>query len=297
MTIVSVALGITLIALAARDVFDTLFHPHGRGVVSEALARGSWGLMKRVGGGRPRLRRLAGPVAFSLVVLSWVALVVVGGALIILPYLPERFAIAAELGADEVTGPLGAAYASFVNLTSLGFGDVVARDDLLRLLGPVQAIIGLAILTASISWILSIYRVLGDYRALALETGLLRESERSTGRSLMGLPSESAARIISGLTSRIIVVRGDFLDFPITYYFCARDDAGNLPHAISGLISVVEAVRGADSAPAVALEAERLTLAIEELIATVDDEFLGGRGASVEETLDRWRRDHPRAAR
>ncbi|MGI9557005.1 MAG: potassium channel family protein [Solirubrobacterales bacterium] len=296
MTIVAIVAGVALIVLAARDVFDTLFHPHGHGVISESLARGSWALMKRVGGGRSRLLALAGPFAFSLVVLSWVALVVVGGALIMLPNLPEEYAMASELGDDEVTGALGAVYASFVNLTSLGFGDVVARNDLLRLLGPVQAIIGLAILTASISWILSIYRVLGDYRALARETGTLRDGELATGRPFAALPPESVARTLSGLTTQVIVVRGDFLDFPITYYFYGRDEAGSLPHAIASLLSIVETVRETDPAHSVALEAERLALAIGELLATVDDEFFGSRGAPLEETLNRWRRDHARAA-
>ena len=133
MTALATAGGIALILIAARDVFDTLFHPHGRGVISEALVRATWKGIRAASARRSRLLSLAGPIAFLLVVLSWVALVVVGGALIILPHLPERYAIAAELGADEVTGVLGAAYTSFVNLTSLGFGDVVARSDANRI--------------------------------------------------------------------------------------------------------------------------------------------------------------------
>ena len=173
MTAVATVAGIALILLASRDVFDTLFHPHGRGVIGEALIVATWRAFRVLGRRRPGLLSLAGPVAFLLVVLSWVALVIAGGALIVLPNLPERYAIASELGPDAVTGVAGAVYVSFVNLTSLGFGDVVARNDALRLLGPVQAVIGLAILTASISWILSIYRVLGEYRALAREIRLL----------------------------------------------------------------------------------------------------------------------------
>ncbi len=294
MTALATAGGIALILIAARDVFDTLFHPHGRGVISEALVRATWKGIRAASARRSRLLSLAGPIAFLLVVLSWVALVVVGGALIILPHLPERYAIAAELGADEVTGVLGAAYTSFVNLTSLGFGDVVARSDALRLLGPVQAIIGLAILTASVSWILSIYRVLDDYRSLAREIGLLCDAAERTGRSLTTLGAESAAAILAGLTSRAIRVRGDFLDFPITYYFHSSDPRHDLAGALARLLPLVEDNRGADRAPAVSVQAERLALAIGELLATVEDEFLGSGDAGCEDTLAGWQRDHLR---
>ncbi len=285
-----------MIVLVARDVFDTLFHPHGRGVVSEALVRTSWKGLKLISRRRARLLSLAGPIAFLLVVVSWVALVVAGGALIILPNLPESYATAAELGTDEITGVLGATYASFVNLTSLGFGDIVARTDALRLLGPVQAIIGLAILTASISWILSIYRVLGDFRALAREIGLLCDAMETTGRSLTSLGAESAAAILAGLTSRVIAVRGDYLDFPITYYFHSQDSRHDLAGALTRVLPEIQRVRDGDQAPAMVVGAERLGLAIAELLATVDDEFLADGGSDAASVLLRWQRDHLRQA-
>lgn len=294
MTVVATAAGIALIVLVARDVFDTLFQPHGRGVVSEALVRASWQGLKLIGRRRTHLLSLAGPIAFLLVVASWVALVVIGGMLIILPQLPENYATAAELGTDEVNGVLGATYASFVNLTSLGFGDIVARTDALRLLGPVQAIIGLAILTASISWILSIYRVLGEYRALAREIGLLCDALETTGRSLPSLGVESAAAILADLTSRVIAVRGDYLDFPISYYFHGHDSRHDLAGALTRMLPAIQRIRDSDQAPALAVGAERLRLAIDELLATIDDEFLVDDGSDAASVLVRWRRDHLR---
>lgn len=296
MTVVATAAGIAVIVLVARDVFDTLFHPHGRGVVSEALVRASWKGLKVIGRRRTHLLSLAGPVAFLLVVVSWVALVVAGGMLIILPQLPESYATAAELGTDEVNGVLGATYVSFVNLTSLGFGDIVARTDALRLLGPVQAIIGLAILTASISWILSIYRVLGEFRALAREIGLLCDALETTGRSLPSLGVESAAAILADLTSRMIAVRGDYLDFPITYYFHGRDSRHDLAGALARMLPAIQRIRDAEQAPAVTVGAERLGLAIDELLATIDDEFLVDDGSDAASVLVRWQRDHLRQA-
>ena len=77
---------------------------------------------------------------------------------------------------DKVTidgGLDDALYLSMVNLTSLGYGDIVPTGEVLRFLGPLETLIGLGLLTASISWILLLYRVLADYRSLSREISLL----------------------------------------------------------------------------------------------------------------------------
>ncbi len=292
MSVLASVAGITLIAIAARDVFDTLFHPHGRGVVSEALIRAAWRALRWMSRRRAALLSLAGPIGFLLVVLSWITLVVAGGALIVLPQLPERYALSPGLGPDSVTGLGGAIYVSLVNLTSLGYGDVVARTDALRLLGPLQAIIGLGILTASISWILSIYKVLGDYRSLAREIGLVCDAAEATGHSLARMGADSAASVMAGLTSQLVAVRGDILHFPIVYYFHSRDPRDDPARSLERLIPALEECRETHREPAAALEAERLALAIRDLLTTVDGEFLGAAGTPPRETLARWQRDH-----
>ena len=42
--------GAALVLVALRDIFDTLVHPHGRGIVSERLIRGIWRAMRRIAG-------------------------------------------------------------------------------------------------------------------------------------------------------------------------------------------------------------------------------------------------------
>lgn len=291
MTVAATIAGVGLIALALRDVFDTLFHPHGRGIVSEVLIRAVWGVVRRLARGRPRVLSYAGPVTFLSVVLSWVALVVVGFALITAPHLPDEYVLGFGVDPGGTTGIVDSLYFSLVNMTSLGYGDIVAESDVLRLLGPVETVVGLGLLTASISWILSIYGVLGDYRSVSHEVALLCDAESETGEELSGVDPGEAARLLSGLTPKLVAARRDLLDFPIAYYFHTRDPRYMLSLQLPRLMPIVERCRGGASPPAVRLEAERLKLAIDDLAATIADEFLRGGAVSTQEVIARYRRD------
>jgi Ion channel len=295
LTVLATAAGLALIALAVRDVFDTLFHPHGRGVVSEALTRATWRGFHAIARGRHQVLSYAGPTAFLLVVLSWVALVVLGFALIILPHLPEEYVLARGLSPDATSGFVDAIYVSMVSMTSLGFGDVAAEGDVLRLLGPVETMIGLGILTASISWILSIYGVLSDYRSASHEIALLREAERKTEIRLGRADPSEAARLLAALTSRLVAARRDLLHFPIAYYFHTRDPHHALSTQLPALLDLVNDASAEGRSSGLRLEATRLRLAVEDFLETIDDEFLTGGRLSTSETLAAYQRDHLRA--
>ena len=127
MTLIVTVLGAFLVLVALRDLFDTLFHPHGQGVMSEKLMHAVWRAMRRRTRGNHMLLSLAGPVAFVTVIAAWGALVVLGFALIIWPQLPDGFAVAAGLDAAEQDGFVDAVYISLVDLTSLGYGTSCRR--------------------------------------------------------------------------------------------------------------------------------------------------------------------------
>jgi hypothetical protein len=293
MTLVATLAGLALIALAARDIFDTLFHPHGRGVISERLIHLVWWCFGAAGLKRSPLLTLAGPLAFVAVLLSWVALVTLGGALVFAPRLPDEFVIAPGLEPNQASGFLDAIYISLVNLTSLGFGDVVPAQAGIRLLAPIQALIGLGLLTASVSWILSIYTVIRDLRAVAREISLLCDACETSGSSLQEIDPPDRAAILRGLTSRLVSVRRDLQHFPITYYFHSLEPAHVLPLSLERLRRLVGAPDPAAPA-AVAIEQERLRVASEELLSLVAEEFLDEPGLEPGPTLAGWRSDHGR---
>jgi hypothetical protein len=291
-TALSTAAGVFLVLLALRDVFDTLFHPHGRGVVSQAVIQGVWRAMRTLVRGNHAALSLAGPSAFIAVIVVWGALVVVGFALMLWPHFPDGFATNERITLES-GGYLGdSLYLSMVNLTSLGYGDIVATGGLLRFLGPLETLIGLGLLTASISWILLLYRVLADYRSLSHEISLLSEAERTSGTALASIEAPVAAQVLADLTSRVVAMRDDLVHSPIAYYFHPRDARHALPVLLPALVEVVGQCSRGGQAPALRFQAAMLRRSLEDLLSTIATEFVGTPVDRPEEALAAYRRDH-----
>lgn len=292
MTVLATVAGVALVLVALHDVFDTLLHPHGRGVVSQVLIRGVWRAAHRVARGRHAVLSLAGPIAFVAVIAAWGMLVVVGFALIMWPHFPGGFAAGDGARIAEGAELWDALYLSLVNLTSLGYGDIVATGDLLRFLGPLETLIGLGLLTASISWILFLYRVLADYRSLSHEISLLSEAERETGTDLVAIDAPVAAQVLSDLTSRMIAMRDDLVHSPIAYYFHPRDARHALPVLLEPLLDTTVRCAEPDQDPGLRFHAAMLRRAIDDLLQTISEDFVGMPEVERGRALEAYRRDH-----
>ncbi|HEU0024168.1 MAG TPA: potassium channel family protein, partial [Thermoleophilaceae bacterium] len=213
---VGTAAGVALILVACRDIFDSLFHPEGRVAVGRVVSRAVWLVMRRLGRERPNVFALSGPLAVIAVMFTWALLLVLGWALVFLPHVDDDFQIAATAAGGDVVDALNI---SLVSLTTLGFGDAVPAAAWLRLVTPLEALLGFGLLSASVSWLLLTYPVLAHRRSLAYEVNLLRREEAETGRKLVDLEPAVAERVYAEVTSRLIAVERDFVNFPVTYYF------------------------------------------------------------------------------
>ncbi|HET9676963.1 MAG TPA: potassium channel family protein, partial [Solirubrobacterales bacterium] len=154
MDIVWTVLGVLLIALALRDIFDVLFHPLGRGMIARRVVQGVAAVARRAPRRSGTLGLLVGPLSYIAVIGTWAGLLVIGWALVFLPHMPQGFHFDTGLDPAAHAGFLDAIYVSLVNLTSLGYGDISPAAAGLRLLGPIETMFGLGLLTASISWLL-----------------------------------------------------------------------------------------------------------------------------------------------
>jgi hypothetical protein len=282
---------VLLIGTALRDVFDTLFHETGRAVLSELVMRGVWRSFRRIGG----LRRLslAGPMALIAVVMSWGTLLVVGWAMLLMPHMPHSFAFTTGAHSGRVVDSL---YVSLVTLTTVGFGDITPVDGWLRLISPFEALIGFGLLTASVSWLLSVYPLLSRRRALAYEIHLLTEAESKTGRPVTEMESSAAEALYSDLTSRLVAVERDLVTFPVAYYFAEADDRFSLPAAMPSLLRLAKAGSAEGLGDPVRLRATMLLEAIDDFARTTAVRFHGSLAETTEELLSDYARDHLRVS-
>ncbi|MCK6210759.1 potassium channel family protein [Georgenia sp. EYE_87] len=269
-------LGAALIGTALWDVFHTLWHPSGQGRLGHTVMALVWRLLRRR---RPRLRQLGGPLAMVTVLLAWVVLVGLGGALVFWPHLPGGFNFAS--GLDPLRGEfVDAVYLSLVTLTTLGFGDIVPTNPWLRLFAPLEALIGFALLTAVVSWVLQVYPALTRRRALALRLAFLRDA--GTLDSLDRLSAPAGARILDGLATAVVHARVDLTQYAETFYFQEKEPDATLAVTVRYAHDLACAGERSEHAE-VRLAARTLGRALDDLAQLLDEQFLhrGGDTADV----------------
>ncbi|OEJ49571.1 potassium channel family protein [Streptomyces agglomeratus] len=281
--------GAALALLALRDVFHTLWHPTRHGGLSRRVMTIAWHLS--AGFGRRRAVGLAGPLGMVTVVVLWAVTVIVGWALMYWPHLPAGFSFAAGLTPTEHSGFLDAVYISIVTMATLGLGDIAPADGWLRILGPLEAVVGFALLTATVTWVLGIFPALARRRAVALRISQLRRADMSE----RALSPPHAATMLQGLISDLAHVCVDFRQYTESYYFHDGDENTSLAANIMYLASLAERLPDA-AGPDTSLARELLGVSLHDLAVTLDERFLH-TGGSTWQVLTRYAQDHGRAAK
>ena len=213
---------------------------------------------------------LIGPLGYVTVLATWTAMLVLGWALIFLPHMPEGFAYSQGLSPADHDSFVDALYVSLVNITSLGYGDIAPQSWGLRLLGPIETLFGLGLLTASISWLISIYRTIGRRDALAHEILLLQEAEERMGEPLADADPKLLETILTSFADGLIVARRELIHFPISYFFVSEDDRLALSELFPFLRRLIDEACKDGSGQELRVRAEVLRQALEDYETTIE---------------------------
>ncbi len=286
---VSTAIGGLMVLVALRDIVHTIFHPSGRSGVSRHLMSAVWRLGRR--GRRERwLGHVTGPMAMGLVALTWLVLLQVGFALIYVPHLPEGFVYGSGLDPEDRAGFFDAMYLSAVMLGTLGLGDIVPDTAFLRIVVPAQALVGFALISAAVSWVLQVYPALTRRRSLAVRLAQLRRAP--TLELVRSSPSPVATTLLLEVADRLAELRADLTQYAETYYFRDHDDEASLPAMFGVALDLCEeALKSTDVD--VRYAGRLLEIAIEDYLTVVDDHFLDLHG-SMREISAAYAEDHGR---
>ena len=292
MTLSLSLLGTGLILVALRDIFDTLFHPSGKGMLSRALPRFLWRVVRRFGGRYPLVQELCGPVTLLVVIASWTTLLAIGWTFVFWPHLAGGFLLAPEVSSSAQSGFVDAFYLSLVTLTTLGYGDITPTSGWLKVLVPLEALVGFGLLTASLSWVVSLYPAFSRHRSLAHEVSLAREAESETGIGVRQMDALAAEQMLGSLTTQLIAVQTDLVHFPISYYFRSSKERFELSATMPSLLHLAQEGDSADCAPGVRMRARMLHGAIDDFSATIGERFLDLPSASRDKVLAAYARDN-----
>ncbi len=298
MTVLATLLGVALIAVALRDIFQELFHPGGGGSLGRTLMGAVWRLFRRIAAPRRRaLLSFAGPSALLTIIASWVLLLWVGWALIYWPRMPENFSFSPGLDPRTQDGFVDALYLSLTTMTTLGYGDVTPSAGWLRILATLQAMTGFGLLTASVTWVLSLYPAFHRRQSLAQEISLVGESERQDGDLFAGTSADAVDRTLKDLTSGLIGVRGDLVRLPVTYYFHNTDERASLPAVMPYLLGLAKRATSEERPPELRRRGAMLRRAIDDFAVTLASRFIDSSdpsSASTEEVLRAYAADNLR---
>jgi hypothetical protein len=282
--------GIAVIAVGLHDMFHTLLHPTGRGPLSSLVLSVVWKASRATG---HRLASAVGPAAMVTVILVWVALQLLGWALIYLPHVPYGFVYSDGVDPSDYPDVMEAVYLSAVTLSTLGYGDMVATDPWIRLASPLEALTGFALLTAALTWFTQIYPPLSRRRALAVELKGLAD----TGYAETSTEAEPAVltRVLDALAAEVIKVRIDFAQHSEGFYFQERNPDLSLARQLSYALQLRDAALASPEA-VVRSSGERLSTAIDQLCSELDGNFLHtGRGPA--EVTAAYAADHGQTPR
>jgi hypothetical protein len=146
--------------------------------------------------------------------LGWVGSLWIGFALIYLPFI-DRFSYSETVPFGS-KGIAEALYVSAVSLTTVGFGDVVASSDALRLVTVAESASGLAAITAAITYLLSVYPLVTRQRGAALhasDLGLIEPAQ------VVRVAMQGGPTVVADLQQALIEAHQNVTRFPVLYYF------------------------------------------------------------------------------
>lgn len=249
MSVVTLVVGVLLLAVLVADVFQTVFVPRGAaGPVTRRVYRRVWDLTHRVTVRSERRRHWlsqVGPLLLPLTIVLWALELVLGFALVYFA-LADRFVMPdGGGGLDRLSTAL---YVSAYAATTLGVGDVYAGDALTRLLIVTEAGLGFALFTVAVTYLLSIYNGLQRSTALAAEISsyLGGDEWRTTGAQTpiaVFVTSDELVRWLPGVVGRLAETTQAQEQYSLLSYFHVPDDHRALPVALGRLLEVLTVCR------------------------------------------------------
>jgi hypothetical protein len=271
--VLQVVFGLVMVSVALHDMFHTLFHPSGRGALAEFISFRMWHVFRRLFPANHSRLSLAGPLAFVATVFVWGTLIVTGFGLVYRPFLYSSFVMAPGLDIRQHQSFFDAINVSLGSLITVG-GDFNTNSRWLRFAMGSEAVMGFILLTASLSWALSIYPILEYRRSAAHRLSLLYHAHHSERIGVSSIPEQETEQLVIGLATDITKIRNDLLQFPITYYFHEDDPQSAFAGALPLAMDIANRANRPESGTPVRVAGIMLQGAIHDLLALLGAWFL-----------------------
>ena len=231
--------GFLWLIIVFYDIFATILRAtRYPGPVSQLINRGLWRLFSLLTRNldrrsRHRILSMVGPLLMPLLITTFVANLIIGFALIYLPRIGTDLTVNEHVTQNPV---LHAVYFSGITFLTIGYGDVVPITHFTRFIAIIEGFCGIAILTLSITYLLTVYSALERKRTLALSF----YHEARQGADVAGFISNHFSRgkfhslteTLRGSTRDLQELLESHLEHPIIHYFHPLEVYKGLPRAL-----------------------------------------------------------------
>jgi hypothetical protein len=215
--------GVVLIIIAAVDIFMTVLYPRtGKSVLSMALSKGIWSIFRQVAHWikSDRLLSYCGSVVLIVIALVWISLFIVGFALFVWSSLGNG--IQASQGKTPTDFGTALYYSGF-NFTTLGIGDLVPRTTVCRLVTILEAALGFATFTVTLTYLLSVLNALLQRNVFALSLHHRTGGKANATELLLGWGTggefDNAKQDITNMARDLLHLLESHHSYPILHYF------------------------------------------------------------------------------
>jgi len=285
-------LGVLIILYTLRDVVHELFHPEASGSMSRMVMCGVWRMTRAIGKHHRDAVFHAGPAILLAVAFTWAILLMLGWTLIYLPRLPDSFTVDPSLPMSAARGVWTALYVSLASMTTIAASDLTPKGHVVRFAVTLESFVGPLLFTAWITWVLSIYPVIADRRAFALEIDLLRRSNDDPEHAARDVPPEAVVEVLQSLTEQLLHLTVQLRQSRVTYYFQNDMPEATLTRQLPWALAMARAAASRDGPPAIQHHGKMLEAAISDLLRDIGKNFLGGKDGSPEELIRALAMDH-----
>ena len=306
-------LGALIIVLVLLDVFLTVLYARaGTGIVSDRLARLTWRFFRFVskpfGRHRGIVLSLCGPHILVLFVALWDFSLTLGTALIIHP----RLGTSLPSGSGGTpTDFITALFAGGSSTSIVGAGDFTPQTSGLRLFYLFTSLVGTAIVSLTLTYLMQVYTALQRRNALGLKIHLAAAETADAAELLAGLGPEGkfdgGHSNLSEMAVGMSEVKESHHFYAVLSYFRFRSSYYSMSQTTLVALDAVTLIKsGLDNKKYAWLRdsasVEQLRGASMLLLKTVTETFFPNGASDFqrrpdEETRDRWRRRYFAALR
>lgn len=258
--------GILLVLYGIREVFRDIFHPTASGSLSDWVGRLASRLMRHT-----RMRPAVGPVSLVAVILCWVVLLATGFALIYCGILPREIA-GANGGYGFPQDFLRSLYFSLGAFDTFQTFNLTPQTNWLRLVISIEGLIGISMITASVSWLVLLYPALARSRLFARRVTSLVEAGRRSRHSLV---EELGAPLLMELSDGILQFRLDVILFPILLNFYSTNEESTVANALPEVYCIAQEALASANTYSTEIAGQRLEIALEDLSDVLARRVLG----------------------